>query len=100
MGEVSTITETTEEKTALLTELAPPLVVNPSDEPTPWTNTKKGLAILAKNTFNRMRYRTMRGEKRGKPTPQWNLPRELWRILFMPSKFIKNERGALRPETR
>ena len=50
-----------------------------------------------KKTFNRMRYRAMRG-KLGKPTPQWTLPRGLWKILFMPNKFIKIERGALRPE--
>ena len=59
---------------------------------------RHGAHHTRKETFNRMRYRAMRG-KLGKPTRQWTLLRELWRILFMPNRFIRNERSALRLET-
>ena len=97
--EVNAITELIEQKTATLQTLAPLPIEILDAEPTTWTNSKKGLPILTKKTFNRMRYRAMRGEL-GKSTPQWTLPREIWRIFFMPDMFAKNKRGDLHPESK
>ena len=58
----------------------------------------KGVATLTKKTFNRMRYRAMRG-KLGMSSPQWTLPREIGRILFMSDKLTKSKRGDLHPES-
>ena len=60
---------------------------------------KRGLTMLTQKTFNRMRYRAVRGTL-GKFNPQRILPRELWRILFMPDEFAKSRRGDLPPESK
>ena len=75
----------------ILDQLDPVAPKESNDDPETWTSHQKNMTTLTRQTCHRMRFRSMVGKLRTS-VPSWNLPRELWRVLFVPSKFSRANR--------